>query len=578
VATPALPLTAAPEVGAQRLRDFVAVLGGMVLTMAAATAALWPGLTTGHDTVIGNIGDPSIFIWDLQWVPFALGHHLNPLVTTYLNYPAGANLMWNTSIIFPALLFSPLTLIAGPILTYNLVAVVGMGLSGGCAFLAIRRYTERWVPAFTGGLLYEFCPYMMTQITGHAHLFIAIFPPLLMLFADEILVRQRRRAWLMGLLLGLAAACQLLTGTELLTISMLMAVPALITLGVIFHGQIGERLRYALRSGAVALVTFGVLAAYPLYILFLGPQRVHGILQGTGFVASPPSFVVPSSFELIAGPSTVRDSSVYIGLPLMILALVVTVWMWRRPAIAAAGVTVVCAMVLALGGHLRFHGTPPIPLPWDIAQHVAILDNVLAVRLMVAGYLALALLLAIFLDRALRWRARPRLLGITSAVAALIPLIPSLPISAASYAIPGFFTDGSASRLSTATSVLMVPYGGSTIPDYAPEVWQALSGFAFRTQIGMVFTPGAGGHRWGPAQDLLGVELHSLGDLGSAAPAELDASLRDDYLADLRAHEVEAVVVGPCPGEGQAIAFLTELLRRPGTATGGVVLWMGVPG
>jgi hypothetical protein len=65
----------------------------LVLFLALAVAALWPGLFTGHDTIVGNTGDPSIFIWSLQWLPFALSHHLNPLLTDYLHYPTGANLM-----------------------------------------------------------------------------------------------------------------------------------------------------------------------------------------------------------------------------------------------------------------------------------------------------------------------------------------------------------------------------------------------------------------------------------------------------------------------------------------------------
>ena len=79
---------------------------------------------------------------------------------------------------------------------------------------------------------------MASQISGHAHMFVAIFPPLLLLFADEILIRQRRRAWFVGGLLGFAAAAQLMTGTELLAISVLMSIPALIVLGIIFRAHL----------------------------------------------------------------------------------------------------------------------------------------------------------------------------------------------------------------------------------------------------------------------------------------------------------------------------------------------------
>ena len=111
-------------------------------------------------TIVGNTGDPSLKIWDMEWVPFTLGHHLNPLVTDYLHYPGGANLMWNASIIFPALVLAPLTDLFGPLASHDVVAVLGVSLSAWCACLAVRRYTTGWLPAAVGGLLYGFSPYM----------------------------------------------------------------------------------------------------------------------------------------------------------------------------------------------------------------------------------------------------------------------------------------------------------------------------------------------------------------------------------------------------------------------------------
>jgi hypothetical protein len=267
-AGPASAVDTTPGEGADRPRRSLppAVAGALALLLflALAVAALRPGLFTGHDTIVENTGDPSIFIWSLQWLPFALSHHLNPLVTDYLHYPTGANLMWNTSILFPALVLTPVTDLFGPIVSYNVLTVLGMSLSGWCAYLAVRRYSRRWISAVVGGLIYEFSPFMVVQITGHAHLFVAVFPPLLVLFLDEILVRQRHRAWLIGVLLGVAATAQLLTGTELLTISVLMAIPALITLAVIFRARLRERMPYVIRAAGFAAAAFVVLAGYPL--------------------------------------------------------------------------------------------------------------------------------------------------------------------------------------------------------------------------------------------------------------------------------------------------------------------------
>jgi hypothetical protein len=549
----------------------------MALYLALALAAMWPGLFTGHDTIVGTTGDPSLSIWALQWMPFALSHHLNPLVTDYLHYPGGVNLMWNSSTLLPALVLTPVTDLFGPIVSYNVLVLLSMWLSGWCAYLAVRRYSRQWVSAALGGLIYEFSPFMASQITGHAQLFIAVFPPLLLLFADEILVRQRRRAWLIGGLLGLASACQVLTGPELLTISVLMAVPALLTLAVVFRARLRERLRYAARAGVAALVVFVVLAGYPLYFLLLGPQRVSGALQGYGYVARPESFVIPTSIQLISGPASVFDSSVYIGLPLLILAIAVTVRMRRHPAVLAAAVTLACAMVLALGGHLTIHGAATrIPLPWLIPAHLPVIDSLLPVRLMVAGYLALAVIVAVFLDRVLETSGRRRIGGLAVVVVALIPLIPTLPIQSSRLDIPAFFTDGSAQRLPTTGSVLMTPYGNQLV-DYPPELWEAMSDLAFKTQLGIVYTPGPDGHLIGPDPDALGQELNTLGDLDKLAPATLSASVRAAYLADMRAHDVTTVIVGPSPGAAQVERLMTELLGRPGVSTGGVVVWYDVP-
>jgi len=578
---PANAVDAAPGQGSDRPRrslpPFAATALALILFLALALASMWPGLFTGHDTIVGNTGDPSFFIWSLQWVPFALSHHLNPLVTDYLHYPSGANLMWNTSILFPALVLTPVTNLFGPIVSYNLLTVLGMSLSGWCAFLAVRRFSRRWISAWVGGLLYEFSPFMAVQITGHAQLFVAVFPPLLVIFGDEILVRQRRQPWLIGGLLGLAGAAQFLTGSELLAISTIMAVPALITVALIFRAQLRTRLDYVLRALEFAVATFVVLAAYPLYIQFLGPDRVYGALQGFVYVARPTSFLIPSSFELLRGPSTVFDSSVYVGIPLFILAVAVTERMHRRAAVVASAATLGSAMVLALGKHLIIHGLPTrIPLPWDIPAQFPVLETILPVRLMIAGYLALALILAIFLDRVLEAPARWRIAGLAAAAVALIPLIPTLPISSAQFSIPAFFTDGATQRLSATGSVLLTPYGDTAPEDDLPEAWEAVSGMGFKTQEGLLYSPGPGGLQAGPEIDPLGQELHELGELGEPAPAALSATTRQTYLHDLQSFDVHSIVVGPSSGDRQVAQLFTELLGSPGVSTGGVIVWFNV--
>src|SRR5450759_994683 len=74
---------------------------------------------------IGSPKDPQLFIWYLGWIPHQLSHGLNPLFTDYLSYPPGVNLMWNTSMIFPAIVLWPVTAVFGPVVSYPLVVTGG---------------------------------------------------------------------------------------------------------------------------------------------------------------------------------------------------------------------------------------------------------------------------------------------------------------------------------------------------------------------------------------------------------------------------------------------------------------------
>ena len=114
----------------------------------AARAGL---VVADHHHPEGGDGDPAIFMWFLRWVPFALEHGHDLLVTHHLNYPDGVNLMWNTSLPLPGLLLAPVTEAWGPVLSFNLLLVLAYGLSAWCAYLAIRRFAPGTWPRRSAG-------------------------------------------------------------------------------------------------------------------------------------------------------------------------------------------------------------------------------------------------------------------------------------------------------------------------------------------------------------------------------------------------------------------------------------------
>ena len=188
----------------------------LIVFVAAAVlvfSAAWKAPAT---TIIGVGGDPLLAIWFMRWVPFAISHGFNPLLTDYLDYPQGVNLMWNTAAPLLGVVFWPVTERFGPIVAYNLAETLALASSAWVAYLAFGRYIGSTVAAAVGGLLFGFSPYMISHSLGHPSLTVAFTVPLMLLLFDDIFVRQRRPVLVVGGLLGLLAVTQLLISEELL--------------------------------------------------------------------------------------------------------------------------------------------------------------------------------------------------------------------------------------------------------------------------------------------------------------------------------------------------------------------------
>src|SRR5258707_13951371 len=72
----------------------------------------------GRNYVGGYSTDPQSFIWSFAWWPHAILHGENPFYTHAVWAPAGFNLTWTASVPGLAIPFAPLTLVAGPIVSY----------------------------------------------------------------------------------------------------------------------------------------------------------------------------------------------------------------------------------------------------------------------------------------------------------------------------------------------------------------------------------------------------------------------------------------------------------------------------
>jgi len=366
----------------------------------------------GSGNPAGN--DPFQMIWFLSYVPYALTHGLSLFHTNFIDYPQGVNLADNTSVPLLGILGWPITATLGPIATFNFLIRLSFAISGASMFLVLRRWCSSWQACFCGGLLYAFGPYTAAQAL-HLDLIFVPIPPLLVLFADEFVRRQRMSPYLLGLLVGVAATAQYLTSPDVLSGCVVMAVVVGVGLIVRFRRLIRERFSYMAKAAVIAVGSFAALAAYPLYEMMLGPGKIPGsVVQVPLLQAARADLLgalVPTSNQLLVPPfishigdyfvgGNLSENGTYLGIPLLVVLFFVVRRLKRDATVVVLASAGVAAWLLSLGGHLSI-GTwaSPVPLPGDLLTHLPLFDNTIPARYAIYVLLFASMLVAIGMDR-----------------------------------------------------------------------------------------------------------------------------------------------------------------------------------
>jgi hypothetical protein len=561
-----------------------------LLYVALAVALFHSAWAAPMSTTVGGHGDADASIWYHAWTPYALSHGHDPLLTDHLNFPGGANLMWQTSQPLLGLLSWPVATLGSHYLAYDVVMTLGLALSAWCAYVVFRRWIA-WRPAaFAGGLVYGFSPYMAAHALGHANLVVAFVPPLILGVLDEIVVRQRRSAVRAGLLLGALATVQFYVAEELLATEAIVALAAVVVLALLHRDRARMHVDHALRALGAAAVVTAVFCGPALAVQFLGPDRLGGQFQHPGGYSSDLlNFVVPTSVQQVVPGAATRivhhftgntsEQTGYLGLPL-VLILAYTVWRFRGVAwVRVVALLGVIAALLSMGPTLHVDGhATHIPLPWVVFEHLPVLANIVPGRLMLYVFLMAGLLLALFVEQLRRIASVPaaRSLATGGALAlalALVALLPTFDFGFAPHSDPPFFTaGGDVQRIPDGATALVAPFAARG-DQVETEVWQVAANFRFRMPSGYVLlpNPAGGDHLIGPQLRPLSQAMIDIA-LGHTAPV-LTAALRAQMQDDLRYWQTSVVIVGPMLHQEVMVQFLGDLLGAAPQQDQGVDVW-----
>ena len=534
-----------------------------------------PAWLAAVPTYVGAGGDPQQTMWWLAWTPFSIGHLQNPLLSDYMNYPDGFNLMWQTWIPAIGIVLWPVTAIWGPLVTWNVAMTAAPALGAVFAFFAVRRFVPSTVAAAAGALVYGFSPFVLAQMLGHAHMVLSVItPPLALLLLDELVIRRRMRPLTLALLIAGLGILQFFIAEEVFVTELIAAGVVVVVLGFMDRAQARPALAYGWRVLRVAVPIVAVVIAVPAAVQFLGPNHISGppIHSPDIYLTDPFNLILPTEVQWLSpaplqqltthftGNSSEWDG--YIGLPLLVTLLIALRVYWRVPLARAVGLAAIAITVLSLGPHLHGLGrNSGAPLPWWFFAHLPVVKNIQPNRLMIFVFLAVGIGLAFVLSRLTADGKR----GVAAlvAVVALVPLIPRLPLPATPLQQPAFFTTDDVNVIPSGAVVLTAPWAEVQHP--SAYAWQFAAGFRYRQ---------LGGYILG-ATSASSTALHTLLDLIASThkPLIVEGHNREIALEELQQTAVNVILVGPSPDQQLYAAFFTHLLGSPPHVRNGVDLW-----
>ncbi len=570
-------------------RPHVLAVGCFLLLAVWVTGRLWMAPDTR--LLADNVNDQPLLEWMLANGAHAVTQLSDPFYTHQVNAPEGANLMANSSVILPAVILSPVTLLFGPAVSFLVLAVAALAGTATGWYLVFRRHlVGSAAAAALGAGLIGFSPGMISLSNAHLHLTSQFFVPFIVLCAlpgstphvgADRPTSMRRNGILRGVLLGVLLAAQCLTGTEILLFTVL-GVAVFGTLRAVLSPRDARRElpAFLVRTGTAALVSL-VLLAYPLWMLLAGPGSYHGTpWHISRFGTDVVSWVWFGTFAVFGGPAqagrvyagNATEQTSFLG-PGLVVLLVALVWWLRRSrlVLALAGTGLLFAVLSFGTGIVYLHRDTGLPGPWRLLAGLPLIEQAMPDRLALVSITAAGAVLALGTDHALRQRL-PRPVCLAALAAALVPILPTqLPVLHRD-PVPQFFTSGQWQRHVRPGHVLL-PVPQRWKADRIGVRWSAGTLAGLPVAGGPVMVPDAHGRgEWARPRSRLATTMAGISATGHipAVTPQARARARDD----LAGYRADCVALDPrAPHSTQVRTALDRLLGFPGRYRSGVWIW-----
>lgn len=501
-----------------RVGDGPAWRAHLIVAVLATAMGVW--VTSGlwadprGRALLENVSDQAFFEWLLGYGRYVLSHGANPFFADVMNAPNGVNLAANTSITVYIVLFAPLTILAGPQLSYVTILTLNLAASAfGWYFFLQRHLVRHRLAAAVGGLFAGFAPGFISHANGHLNWTAGWIAPLVLWWVLKL--REPGRWLRNGAVLGALLAVGFSIAAEGLFFTALASGVFVVSwsLAKATRAEARAAAPTVLKALGVAAGLGGALLAYPLYMHFAGPQS----FSGTGFnqrhFVEDAAAYVGFATQSLAGwlgldsgslDSNPTEQTSFFGVPLLVFLVFTVGAVWsgstpgRRATLRALFLVGGLFLLLSLGPRLRFLKTEyDIPLLYAPLTHVPLFDSALPARYALVVVCVVAILLALVADRMLtrsRQAAMPaRVIGLAGFTVALLPLFPIALPTVPRSPEPHFISAGTWKQyVSPGGSITSLPFAVSGAAD--TQRWQsytmARGGQQFNIPGGYFLGPG----------------------------------------------------------------------------------------
>jgi hypothetical protein len=309
----------------------------LLLLLAAGIAETWPRASYLITSRVPFDSDQTQYVWSLWWVARAVTHLQDPWFTNYLAAPVGVRLGYDTLIPLLGLIMSPVTLVFGAPVSYNVLVIVAPGLAAYAMYRAAALWVRSRTGAIAAGAFFGLSSMLTSQAWDHIHTALgAVFLPLTV----EAAVRLRRRpaVW-RAILLGVVIGASIMVDQE----ATIMAAALAVLILVPWLLRRGTARELALAAGAAVVA---VVVASPQLLAMVqeagrGGPSLPPLSNYVNYAAELPSLFSPSPslgrFGLSAlsasySAHTDWEMAATFGVVLSALALLGLVVGWRRAA------------------------------------------------------------------------------------------------------------------------------------------------------------------------------------------------------------------------------------------------------